>query len=165
MTWQTFAFLIIAGAAFGYSGYRFSILIKMMKAHRGKGPAPKTIMAELGRRIVVTLVNVLGQKAVLQKKYIGVLHTTIFWGFIIITIGTLEQFVSTIYAPANFEFIGQGAYGTLVCVQDIFTLGVFLAVLGAFYRRLIVRPDPHRLAHDLDSAHERLSPGRRSSLV
>jgi Fe-S oxidoreductase len=98
-------------------------------------------MAELGRRIVVTLVNVLGQKAVLQKKYIGVLHTTIFWGFIIITIGTLEQFVSTIYAPANFEFIGQGAYGTLVCVQDIFTLGVFLAVLGAFYRRLIVRPE------------------------
>ena len=39
MTWQTFVFLIVAAGAFGYSGYRFSILYKMMKALNGKGPA------------------------------------------------------------------------------------------------------------------------------
>src|SRR5690242_9602291 len=103
MTWQTFAFILVAGSAFGYSGYRFSLLFRMMKAHRGRGPSLKHVPA----RIATAIVNVLGQRAVLRKNPIGIAHTTIFWGFIIITLGTLEQFVSTVYAPANFEFIGH----------------------------------------------------------
>src|SRR5262245_42501410 len=111
MTWQTFLFLIVAGIAFGYSGYRFSILFKMMKQHQGKA-SPR--FDHLIERILTTVSNVLGQKAVLKKRTIGILHATIFWGFLIITVGTLEQFVSTIYQPANFEFVGHTPYSILV---------------------------------------------------
>ena len=137
MTWQTFAFLLVAGSAFGYSGYRFSILVKMMKMHRGKF----TRIGHIPDRIKTTIANVLGQRAVLKKKSAGIMHATIFWGFLIITIGTLEQFISTLYAPANFQFIGETTYGILVGTQDIFTLAVLLAVLYACYRRFIVRPE------------------------
>jgi hypothetical protein len=114
MTWQTFAFLIVAGAAFSYSGYRFSLLYKLMKAQQGHGPKLDRIPARIG----ATLANVLGQKAVLRKKYIGLAHTMIFWGFIIITVGTLEQFISTIYKDANLQFIGETAYKGLAFLQD-----------------------------------------------
>ena len=36
MTWQTFAFLIIAGFAFSYSGWKFKTLIDLMRKHQGK---------------------------------------------------------------------------------------------------------------------------------
>jgi Fe-S oxidoreductase len=137
MTWQTIAFLLVAGAAFGYSGYRVSILIKLMKAHKGKANR----LDQIPRRITETILNVLGQKAVLRKKPIGIAHTTIFWGFMIITLGTLEQFASTIYQSANFEFIGHAPYQALVFMQDFFTFGVLMAVFFACYRRYVLRPE------------------------
>ncbi len=136
MTWQTFLFLAVAGAAFGYSGYRFKILYKMMVAQKGKGPKVDRIR----ERVLTTIANVLGQKAVLQKPAAGIMHATIFWGFIVITTGTLEQFVTTLYQPAHFEFIGELPYKILVFMQDIFTLAVLLAVGYACYRRYVLRP-------------------------
>lgn len=137
MTWQTFVFLAIASLTFGYSGYRFSILYRMMKNHQGKAKRVDHIL----ERIMTTIANVLGQKAVLKKRAAGIMHATIFWGFLIITIGTLEQFASTLYAPASFQFIGEGPYSCLVFVQDIFTFLVLLAVGFACYRRFIIRPE------------------------
>ena len=137
MTWQTLAFFLVASAAFGYSGYRFWILFRLMKAHQAKAYR----LNEIGARIGTALANVLGQKAVLRKNPIGIAHTMIFWGFLIITVGTLEQFVSTIYEPANFQFIGETAYSILVFFQDLFTLLVFVGVGYACYRRFIVRPE------------------------
>ena len=137
MTWQTILFLIVAGLAFGYSGYRFLILYKMMKNHQGKTSRGD----HLAERTLSIFTHVLGQKAVLQKKSAGIMHATIFWGFLVITIGTLEQFATTLYQPANFQFIGTHAYSTLVFVQDLFTLAVLLAVGYACYRRYLIRPE------------------------
>jgi Fe-S oxidoreductase len=137
MTWQTFLFLIVAGSAFSYSGYRFSILYKMMKNHQGKASR----MDRIPERIMTTLANVLGQRAVLQKRAAGIMHATIFWGFLVITVGTLEQFVSTLYQPANFQFIGSFAYSALVLMQDFFTAAILLAIAYACYRRYLVRPE------------------------
>ena len=137
MTWQTIAFLIVAGAAFGYSGYRFQILLKMMQAHKGK----VFRLNDIPQRILTTIANVLGQKAVLKKRAAGIMHATIFWGFLVITLGTLEQFATTLYEPANFQFIGNSAYSALMLLQDLFTLAVLLAVGYACYRRFLVRPE------------------------
>lgn len=137
MTWQTFAFLPLALAAFGYAGYRISVLIKLMKAHQGKGPSIQDIPARVG----ATIANVLGQKAVLEKKAAGIMHATIFWGFIIITIGTTEQFISTVYSGFTFEFVGKGLYSVFSFLHDLFTVLVILAVAYACYRRFVLRPE------------------------
>lgn len=135
MTWQTFLFLIVAGVAFGYSGKKFLTLWKLLKAQQGQGPK----LDRLPERIKETLSNVLGQKAVMQKQPIGIAHATIFWGFLIITIGTIEQFLSTLYNGISFEFLGPVFTG-LVAVQEFFTWAILLAVGYAFYRRLVLKP-------------------------
>src|SRR5690606_29717162 len=112
-------------------------LLTMMKKHQGQAPRR---LDRLPQRIFAIFANVFGQSAVNRKQPIGLIHTTIFWGFIVITIGTLEQFASTIHSGWNFEFIGERAYSTLVTVQDIFTAAILFAVGGAYYRRLVYQP-------------------------
>ncbi len=136
MTWQTFVFLAVAGAAFGYSGYRFSLLFRLMKAHQAKGPA----LDRIPSRLLETLINVLGQRAVLERKSIGIAHAVIFWGFILITIGTLEQFATTIYSGFDLTVIGESSFKALVAIQDLFTFGILVALGYASYRRYIIRP-------------------------
>jgi Fe-S oxidoreductase len=136
MTWQTLAFLIVGGGAFYLSGKKFAVLYQVMKAQKGKAPK----FDDFGKRIQTALVNVLGQKAVLQNPGIGIAHTLIFWGFIIISIGTVEQFVMTLYSGASFEFIGETLYHAFVFSQDLFTALVLLGVIFAAYRRFIIKP-------------------------
>ncbi len=136
MTWQTFAFLIVAGSALTISGKRFALLYRLLKAQTGKAPQFK----DFGKRFQTALVNVLGQKAVLKDRWIGMAHTAIFWGFLIISIGTVEQFLMTLYSGASFEFIGEGPYSLFIFCQDFFTALVLLGVLFAAYRRFILKP-------------------------
>jgi len=136
MTWQTFAFVLIAGFAFSYAGWKFKTLIDLMKKQQGTGPK----LDRLPERIKVLFLNVFGQSAVNRKQPIGIAHTIIFWGFMIITIGTLEQFASTIYSEWNFEFIGHTAYLLLVRIQDFFTTAILFAVGYALYRRVLIQP-------------------------
>lgn len=135
--WQPILFLVFAAGFFGYSGYRFSLLFKLAKAQTGSAPAR---LDRIPERVITTLINVLGQKAVLEKPGIGLLHTLIFWGFLIITIGTLEQFASTLIPGFSFEFLGQPLYVSLIFIQDLFTSFVLFAVLGALYRRVVLKP-------------------------
>ena len=137
MNWQPLVFIPIFLGTVGYSLFQFSKLFRLMKACDGTARP----MHQIGMRIKETLINVLGQKAVLREKKAGLMHTAIFWGFIIITVGTLEQFISTVAPGFTFEFIGDGAYAALIFLQDLFTFLVLAAVLYAFYVRLIKKPD------------------------
>ncbi|MBC7384911.1 MAG: (Fe-S)-binding protein [Cryobacterium sp.] len=136
MTWQTFAFIIVAGFAFTYAGLKVKVLLDLMRKQQGKGPK----LDRIPERIVASIANVFGQSAVNQKQPIGFIHTVIFWGFLIISIGTVEQFLSTLYSGWGLEFIGNTAYSILVRVQDYFTTAILFAVAYAFYRRLVIKP-------------------------
>lgn len=136
MTLQTVAFVIVAGIAFGYSGFRFAKLFQLLKSMKGKTPK----FGRVAERIVTATVDILGQRAVLRDPWIGVAHTMIFWGFLIITLGTLEQFAMTLNEAWTFEFIGQTAYSALIWSQDFFTAFVLYGILYAAYRRLVKRP-------------------------
>jgi Fe-S oxidoreductase len=136
MSLESLIFLVVAGGAFGYSGYRFSILYKMMRAHQGKVPT----LSDLPRRFQEILVNVIGQKAVLQKQPIGIAHMMIFWGFIVISLGTLEQFLSTLVPGASYEFVGQPLYQIFHFSQDFFCTLVLIGLGYAGYRRWVIQP-------------------------
>lgn len=70
----------------------------------------------------------------------GLLHFLIFWGFIVLSLGTLEWVFMGLSGGLKFSFIGMPAYGIFLFSQDLFNSLVFLAVLYAFYRRIFVRP-------------------------
>lgn len=145
MSFESILFLLIATSAFTYSFYRFRILTQLMKNQQGVARP----IDQIPKRLKETLIYVFGQKAVLQKKWIGTIHTIIFWGFLIITLGTLEQFSTTLYPLATFEFIGKPLYTVFIFSQDLLTVCVLIAVFLAAYRRYIVKP--HYLGQSKDA--------------
>lgn len=85
------------------------------------------------------LVKGFGQKLVLREPS-GLGHFLIFWGFWILTFGTVEGLINGVI-PGHFTFSFLGPiYPVMNTLQDFFGVLVFLAIAVAIYRRFVVRP-------------------------
>jgi ferredoxin len=105
---------------------------------------PRPRLDQLPARLMSVLVYFIGQKKVAEE---GPMHMTskhhllIFWGFLVITLGTVETLVAGVFPSFSFhavlpDFIAN----VLTTTIDAFNLVVLLMVLYAVFRRVIVRP-------------------------
>ncbi len=101
----------------------------------GKGKLP---MDELGKRIKSVMVNVFGQKSVVKERS-GIGHFFIFWGFLIVTFGTIEGFVAGFFHGFSFAFLGP-IYPIMNTAQDFMAFAVLVAIAVALYRRIVIQP-------------------------
>lgn len=100
------------------------------------------------RRWQGVLVYVFGQKRLFKDKYSGPMHFVIFWGFIVLTVGSLIFLARGI-------FPGIGAPGGVWAVAlntatDIMAVLVLVALLMAAFKRYVLRPK--RLVRNFDAA-------------
>ena len=97
-------------------------------------------------RIKGVVTFVFGQRRVLNEPA-GWGHFFIFWGFVVITIGSIETFGVGIYHGfAYWKFLGKGLTSLLYLLQDVFCAAVVVALIVALYRRFVVKPE--RLRYD-----------------
>jgi Fe-S oxidoreductase len=68
----------------------------------------------------------------------GLMHATIFWGFIILTLGTIEFFGKGVHESFVLPFLSNTP-GYLI-VEDLFSVAVIAAVAYAAFRRLVTKP-------------------------
>lgn len=132
-------FLVLAAVfgAFGYFIYRAKILADLLKMVTK--PAPNRFIL-IPQRVKAVLFDVFGQRSVRRKLGPGIAHSMIFWGFIVITIGTVEMMVEGVLHGVNLGLISTAFYGNYLRLADIMALGVLLGVSFGFYRRLVLRP-------------------------
>ena len=93
------------------------------------------------------LVYVFGQKRLFKDKYSGPMHFFIFWGFIILTIGTLTFLVKGVF-PNFGGFTGPVAVG-INWLSDGMSVLVLIALVMAAYKRYVMRPK--RLVRNVDA--------------
>ena len=86
---------------------------------------------------------VLGQFCSRRPPYtaVGIMHTVIFWGFVLLFPTAVEAVLRIIFPSFSFAFLGSFLYGILTLLQDIFALGVLVAIIAAFIRRYVVKPE------------------------
>ena len=84
------------------------------------------------------LVHVLGQGRLLTRTYPGVMHALIFWGFIVITLSTVEHFGRGLWAEFRLPGLSGGA--PFLVAVDAFQLFVLVGIGMALYRRVAVKP-------------------------
>ncbi len=77
------------------------------------------------------------QTKLLRDPVAGLLHLTIFWGFILFLFAVVEAFIQGFYSPFSWHFLGP-FYSAITLVQDIFSVLVLIACLYALYRRFVV---------------------------
>ncbi len=126
-----YALIVVALALFAY---RVTYLCRLMLT--GK---PAARWDDIPARLRAVLIFVLGQLRLLQGDFWpGLMHATIFWGFIILTLGTIEFFGKGVMEAFSLPFLSDTpAY---LILQDAFSLSVIVAVSYAAFRRLVTKP-------------------------
>lgn len=129
---STLVVLLVSLGAFGIS---FSRILKIIFAGKARSR-----FHDIGKRIEVFAVQVLGHEKLLRQGAPGLVHFFIFWGFVILTLGTAEWLTYGLFLVHWDRFLPSAVYGLFSLSQDLFNSFVFTAVAVAFYRRLVIKP-------------------------
>jgi Fe-S oxidoreductase len=102
---------------------------------------PENRFDQIGKRLWSVATFVFGQKRVVREPS-GWGHFFIFWGFIIITIGSLETFgVGFYHGFAYWKILGKTLTAFLYLLQDLLCTGVVGALIVSLYRRFVIKPE------------------------
>ncbi len=83
-----------------------------------------------------------------QYWYSGLLHTLIFWGFLVLQVRTLNFLLDGFHEDASFQSIFGIVYTGFRPVMDLFDVLVIVGVGLAAFQRIFVKPDRMTLNRD-----------------
>ena len=78
----------------------------------------------------------------------GILHAVIFWGFVILTIGTIDRIFFGVVHLVTSEILDGWPWRLILLAQNIVAVGVLAAVGIAIFRRVVIRPRRVTLSRD-----------------
>ena len=83
-----------------------------------------------------------GQAKMFKDLWPGIMHALIFWGFILVSIGTGESLLYGITGGFSYAWVvGDGfLYNVYLFLQDIANFAVTVAIVWAIYRRQVAKP-------------------------
>jgi len=95
----------------------------------------------LGDRLGCLITYAIGQVKILNQRYPGVMHFGIFWGFVLLFVGTaLATLDSDIWEPLGGKLLIGPFYLIYELVLDLAGLFFIVALGMAIYRRYVQRP-------------------------
>jgi Fe-S oxidoreductase/nitrate reductase gamma subunit len=137
----TIAFVVVVGLAIGFFSYNAQRLVGYLRIG---------LPADCVDQPWVRVRNLLGigiaQSKILRDPLAGVMHAAVFWGFMVLTAGTIELVLQGLWSGFSYGFLPAPLYEGYVASQETFALLVLGAVAWLFYRRLVLRP--RRLSGD-----------------
>src|SRR5512133_2254220 len=129
-----FAFILTLGAGF------FALNVQRLVSYMRLGVAE-----DRGDHPFERLKNVLtigiGQAKIFRDPVAGTMHAFIFWGFMVLTAGTVEILIQGVFPGFSYALIlPRPLYQLYGMSQDGFAALVIAAIAFAFYRRLVLHP-------------------------
>src|SRR5262245_16466352 len=127
-------FYAMIGVALGLFAARVTFLVRLLL--KGK---PAMRWDHLPARVGKVIVFVFAQARLIGGDFWpGLMHATIFWGFIVLTLGTIEFFGRGAYEPFALPFLSDTPL--YLVIEDLFSVAVIAALAYAAFRRLVTRP-------------------------
>ncbi len=128
-------FVLVALLAFGFFFYNAQRLISYLLIGR---PEDRTDHPATRLRNLFTIG--IAQSKILRDPVAGAMHAAVFWGFLVLTAGTIEIFIQGVFPAFSYAFLPAPLYALYVVSQEVFAFAVLGAVAWLFYRRLVIRP-------------------------
>jgi Fe-S oxidoreductase len=141
-------FAVAVAAALGMFAWTLRRFVRMFRAGRADDRTDRT-----EERIGSVLQYFFAQKKVIEKtslpakrlpRFVSALgskyHFLIFWGFIIITLGTGETVVQGLFPSVSLLLLGAPVAHAIYAVLDWCTLVVLVVIAFAVFRRLVLQP-------------------------
>lgn len=92
----------------------------------------------LGRRFNLMMQVAFGQTKIFRRPVVGLLHALVFWGFIVILIGSIEMVVDGILGTERvFKALGV-VYDVIIGAGDVFALVIAMAIVVFLIRRIFL---------------------------
>ncbi|MEX2179927.1 MAG: (Fe-S)-binding protein [Gemmatimonadaceae bacterium] len=129
-----FLFLVVIAA--GFFALNVQRLVRYMRLGR-----PEHRGDLIWRRAWNLLRVGIAQTKILREPVAGVMHATIFWGFMVLTAGTIELLIAGVFPGfAYARFLPAVMYHGYELSQDGFAVLVLGAIGFAYFRRLVLHP-------------------------
>jgi Fe-S oxidoreductase len=136
MTAQNVVFLFVLVLAAGFFALNVQRLVSYLRLGYAEGRTDHPLT-----RLKNVLVIGIAQKKIFRDPIAGPMHALIFWGFMVLTAGTIEIVVAGVFPGFSYALILPAAlYRAYSLSQDVFALLVIGAVGFALYRRLVLHP-------------------------
>jgi nitrate reductase gamma subunit/ferredoxin len=136
MTAGSVVFLFILVAAMGF----FALNVQRLASYLRLGYADNRLDHPL-TRIKNVLVIGIAQKKILRDPIAGPMHALIFWGFMVLTAGTIEILIEGVWPAFSYAMLlPKPLYNAYAASQDVFAVLVIAAVGFALYRRIVLHP-------------------------
>ncbi len=136
MTAGNTAFLFILVLAAGFFSLNVQRLVSYLRLGYAEGRTDHPLV-----RLKNVLVIGIAQKKILRDPVAGPMHALIFWGFMVLTAGTIEILVAGVFPAFSYALFLPGTlYRAYSASQDVFALLVIAAVGFALYRRIVLHP-------------------------
>src|SRR5512138_2544882 len=121
------AVLIVGLAVLTYEVYFYLRLLLSLK--------PQNRTDNLGTRFNRLLKFVFGQRRLLDQIVMGTAHFLIFWGFVIVSFGTLTFFGKAFSRSFELPLLGTLFRTPFLFLLDLFSILVLIGILIAVLRR------------------------------
>jgi len=136
MTAGSAVFLFVLVLATGF----FSLNVQRLVSYLRLGYVENRTDHPLTRLKNVLVIGI-AQKKIFRDPVAGPMHALIFWGFMVLTAGTVEIVIAGVFPRFSFALLLPDAlYRAYSLSQDVFALLVIGAVGFALYRRLFLHP-------------------------
>ncbi len=133
-------YAILAIATFAFFGKNLAKIWHRFEFGKGK---EENRLDNIPRRVGETLSFGFIQQKMFRDPVAGIMHAFIFWGFVVVSIGTLEALISGIFPSFHYgRIFGEDSalYRVFLYSQDWGNFFVFAAILFAIIRRLFFPP-------------------------
>jgi Fe-S oxidoreductase len=126
-------FALVITASLGFFAWSASRLIKQLRV----GSLDDSRWGDVGARVRNFLSIGIFQRKIFRDGIAGPMHAAIFWGFCVLTAGTIEFLVGGVFPGFSFSrFLPYGLYRFYAINQDVWGALVLIAVATALTRRL-----------------------------
>jgi Fe-S oxidoreductase len=133
---ENVVFLLVVVVAAGFFSLNVQRLVQYMRLGHAEARTDRPLL----RAWNVLRVGI-AQTKILREPIAGVMHATIFWGFCVLTAGTIELLIAGVFPGFGYDrFLPRGLYGLYELSQDAFAVFVLGAIGFAYFRRLVLHP-------------------------
>src|SRR5688572_25355321 len=125
MTASNVLFLVGLAVAVGFFAYNLQRLISYLRVGRPERRTDRPLA-----RLRNVLVIAIAQRKILREPVAGAMHAFIFWGFVVLTLGTVEILIEGVWSRFSYAMLLPDAlYAGYALSQDAFALVVLGAIV------------------------------------
>ena len=127
-------FTCILFLSLGLFSYNLGKIVRNIRLGRSKNRFDQPL-----KRTIILLKVAFGQTKLFARPVSGILHALVYWGFLVITIGTLEMMVDGIFGFKRLFGVLGSFYNLVTASGDIMAVLVLVSCLIFIFRRLFLK--------------------------